>query len=302
MSGWDRYRTLLDEVVERYGEGRYDEAVELIRNAESGLAPWRSDLAHLVACVLAAAGRPTEALQELQAALTGGAWWHPRILLEDEDLASLKDLEGFADVVAEARVRSESDPDVELEPIVSRPAGRARGVLVALHGAGEDATDATKAWQPAIDLGLVVLAVMSSQRNTPTYRSWPNPDVGTADVKAALTALPASDSGLPLVLAGFSAGGRQAMLCALAGEPRSAGFVAMAPAFRAEHLPEARLAAAGTILLGEEDDDVGEELQPAYERLRAGGADVDLVRIAGLGHEFPPDLATYLGPAIDRLL
>lgn len=294
LSGWDQYRSLENEVFELYDKGQYDEAVELVRNAESGLAPWRSDLAHLAACVLSAAGRKTEALQELQAALTSGAWWHPRILLEDDDLAPLAELDGFAELVAEARVRSESDPDVELDPIVARPSGTPIGVLVALHGAGEDATDAMKAWQSAVDIGLVVIAVPSSQRNTPTYRSWPDAAVGTRDVKAALTTLSAAERELPLLLAGFSAGGRQAVLCALEGEPRAVGFIAMAPAVRVEHLPAEATALHGTVLLGEEDDDVGPELEAALERLEG----VQLVRIAGLGHAFPDGFDQYLAPAV----
>lgn len=296
MSGWDQYRTLENEVFELYEKGQYEEAVELLRNAESGLAPWRSDLAHMAACVLAAAGRPTEALQELQAALTSGAWWHPRLLLEDDDLAPLLELDGFAEVVEIARVRAESDPDVELDPIVTRPAGTPTGVLVALHGAGQDATDATKDWQPALDLGLVVVAVSSSQRNTPTYRSWPDAAIGTRDVKAALTSLSDTDRELPLILAGFSAGGRQALLCALSGEPRAVGVVALAPAFRVEHLPEGEAAVNATILLGEEDDDVGPDLEAALERLDG----VQLVRIAGLGHAFPEGFGAYLAPALRR--
>ncbi|MBM7786434.1 alpha/beta hydrolase [Tenggerimyces flavus] len=296
LSGWDRYRTLENEVFELYDKGQFDEAVELLRNAESGLAPWRSDLAHMAACVLAAAGRPTEALQELQAALTSGAWWHPRILLEDDDLAPLAELDGFTELVAEAQVRSESDPDVELDPIVTRPSGTPRGVLLALHGAGQDATDATKSWAPAAELGLVVVAVPSSQRNTPTYRSWPDSAIGTRDVKAALTTLSDADRELPLILAGFSAGGRQAVLCAIEGEPRAVGVIAMGPAVRVENLPAGTTALNGTVLLGEEDDDVGPDLEAALARLEG----VEVVRIPGLGHAFPEDFDRYLSPAVGR--
>jgi predicted esterase len=301
LATWQAARGELEaEVFRLYGEGRYDEAVELLRNAEPELAPWRSDLAHLAACLLAAAGRPIEALQELQAALASGAWWHPRILVEDDDLAPLAELDGFAGLVAEARVRAESDPDMEVEPIVRRPSREPRGVLVALHGAGEDATDAANAWQPAVELGWVVLAVVSTQRNTPTYRSWPDASVGARDVKAALAALSDSERKLPLTLVGFSAGGRQAMLSAFGGDPAVVGFVAMAPAIRVEHLTDELLAGrtAGTMLLGDDDDDVGPDAVAVYERLRSADEAVELVRIPGLGHEFPTDFSRYLSDVL----
>jgi dienelactone hydrolase len=299
------YRAIEDQVVALYTEGRYGDGVGLLRAAIPRLPSWRADLAHLAACLLGAAGRPAEALAELRSAFDAGAWWHRRILVDDDDLASLRDLPGFADLVERSHARALESGAAPRPPQVRRPAGAARGLLVALHGAGEDADDAVTSWSAAVTAGFVLVAPDSSQRNTPTYRSWPDPATGLRDLAAALAALPAGDQGLPLVAAGFSAGGRQAILWALAGEPgRPAGFIAVAPAIGPAHLDPTQVTAAvargvtGTVLLGERDDDVRDDALPAIDGLHRAGLRCALDLIPGLGHAFPDDFPVRLHDAL----
>jgi predicted esterase len=295
------YRGVEDRAVACYTEERYEDGVGLLRDAMPQLPSWRADLAHLAACLLGAAGRPAEALAELRSAFDAGGWWHRRILVDDDDLASLRDLPGFADLVERSHARALAAGTATRPPLIQRPAGAARGVLVALHGAGEDADDAIAAWSAAVAAGFVLLAPDSSQRNTPTYRSWPDPDAGLRDIAAALAALPAGDQGLPLIAGGFSAGGRQAILWTLAGEPgRPAGFVAVAPAIGLAHLDPTHVTAAvargvtGTVLLGEQDDDVRDDALPAIDGLRRAGLQCALTLLPGLAHAFPTDFPDRL--------
>ncbi|MEJ3750518.1 GNAT family N-acetyltransferase, partial [Actinomycetes bacterium KLBMP 9797] len=270
---WARaeYRAVEEEVFAGYQEGRYDEAVALIRSALPHLPHWRSDLAHQCACLLAVAGRPTEALAELRAAYDAGGWWHRRILADDDDLAGLRALDGFDELVALSHARATAADPATRPPIVHRPDGPARGVLVALHGAGQDADDAAERWRTATEAGFVVAAPDSSQRNTPSYRSWPDPAIGGRDIAAALDGLP----DLPPVLAGFSAGGRQAVVSALAGH--AAHFVVVAPAIGPEHLDDEHVTAAaargvaGTVVVGARDLEVCDGALAAVERLRRAG-------------------------------
>lgn len=270
-----------------------------------GLPGRRADLAHLAACLLGADGRPAEAMAELGAAFDAGAWWHRRILTEDDDLAGLGALAGFADLVERSHARASAAAPVRRPPLIHRPAGPARGVLVALHGAGEDADDAATSWQSGVDAGFVLLALDSSQRNTPTYRSWPDPAVGMADIAAALTSLTDADRRLPLIAAGFSAGGRQAIQWALAGRPgRPAGFIAMAPAVGPAQVDPADLTRAvargvtGTAIIGDEDDDVRDDAVPAIDALSRAGMACRLETVPGLGHAFPADFPHRLAQAL----
>ena len=299
-----RYRAVDDEVFALYEAERYDDALEVLRTAGPGLEPWRADLAHVAACLLAAAGRPAEALVELRAAFDEGAWWHPRILVDDDDLAPLAELDGFAELVRRSEERALAAEDSAGEPIVQRPAGDPKGVLVALHGAGEDAADAFQRWSTATDAGLLVVAVESSQRNTPKYRSWPEAAVGDRDIARALAALTPAERELPLVMAGFSAGGRQALRYGLG---RAVAFFVVAPAIGPEQLDPALVAEAvgrgvrGTVLLGEDDDDVGENARASFGSLLDAGMAVELVVVPGLGHAFPADFPDRLAKSLSSL-
>lgn len=305
INGRDDYRAIADRAFELYVAERYDEGSELVRAALPRLPAWRSDLAHLLACLLGAAGRPAEAFSELRAAFDAGGWWHRRILVDDDDLAGLRDLAGFAELVERSHARAASADQAAEAPLLRRPAAPARGLIVALHGAGQDATDAIDQWRAAVNAGFLLMALDSTQRNTPTYRSWPDPAVGSRDIAAALATLPSADRRLPLIAAGFSAGGRQAITWALAAKPGTPiGFIAMAPAITPDNLDRehirqaAERGTAGIVVLGDQDDDVRDGVLAAIEKVRDGGIACRLDSIAGLGHDFPGDFAERLHHAL----
>jgi hypothetical protein len=244
----DRYDALTDEVAALYDAGRQADALALM-DAADDLGPWAAELAHLRACLLGSLGRPEQALAVLREATDAGAWWAEPILTEDDDLAGLQQLPGFEQVLALSRDRRTTDP---APPLIHLPsAGResadgdgdgarmsATRVVVALHGAGQRATHAARDWSPVLDLGCALVCVESSQLMSPMYRTWPDPEAAREDIARALTHLPDELKGLPLIAAGFSAGGRAALDWALTGLPQRAdGVLVVAPALRA--LPRA---------------------------------------------------------------
>jgi hypothetical protein len=101
----ERYDQLNDQVFALYREGRYADGLALIADHAVDLPEWRSDLSHTTACLHARSGDPDAALRVLADAADEGAWWHPRLLLEDDDLASLAPLDGFAELVDLSRRR-----------------------------------------------------------------------------------------------------------------------------------------------------------------------------------------------------
>ncbi|WP_329273136.1 hypothetical protein [Streptomyces sp. NBC_01451] len=305
------YRALDETVSRLYGEGRPADALKAVEEAAPRIPSRRADTAHLAACLLTLTGRAEDALTTLRTALADGAWWSPAILVEDDDLAAVRDLEGFAPLLRESTARHAAATGVPLPPVVRRPQGTPRGVLVALHGADQDAALAAEQWAAAVDAGLVLVAVDSSQRSTPLYRSWPDTGVAIRDVTAALAELDEADRSLPLLAAGFSAGARVAVLWALSEESDAAqlpsGFLALGPALTPAHLDGALLARAarstvrGRILVGEQDDDVTPEVYEAHTVLLDAGADITLETVPGLGHAFPADFTRSLPALLDSL-
>jgi predicted esterase len=295
-----RYDRLTDRVSTLYDEGLQQEALALLDPSEPDLQPWSAELAHLQACLLGSLGRPSEALAALQAASENGAWWEEGILTEDDDLAALQQLPAFQELVALSRSRraTAEDPPLIEFPSAQPPspddgaAAAAVGVVVALHGAGQRASHAMRDWAPVLDLGYALVGVESSQLMSPMYRTWPDPEIARRDIARALEQLPEELRGLPLIAAGFSAGGRPALDWALRGDPTpAAGVVVLAPALR--ELPSetrAKLDPA-TILIGTEDD-LREVVDEAAAQLTAFGLTVEPV--PGLAHEFPQDLGKRL--------
>jgi predicted esterase len=298
----ERYDDLSERVVALYERQEYVAALALVDDARGALPAYRSDLAHLAACLHALAGDPAAALTDLRSAAADGAWWHPRLLLDDDDLAAVRSQPGFDEVVAQAAARSAAAQAAARArpPVVRRPAGGqpARALLVVLHGAGQDAAQAAKQWSTAVEHGLLLVAVESSQLSTPTYRTWPDPEAAAADVAAALGTLPAADQALPLVAGGFSAGARAALLWALSGQPVVvAGVVAVAPAIWPEQTSTATYRPAGVVVIGS-DDDLLPTTREALDRL----PDVRLEVVDGLGHDYPDDFAGWLPAALDEVL
>ncbi len=283
-----RYDRLTDRVFALYEEGLQPVALELLATVDTELEPWSAELAHQRACLLGSIDEPAEALRVLQEASDAGGWWSPEIL-EDDDLAALQDLPAFQKLVAVSRDRQTPAQD---PPLIELPASSARGVVVALHGAGQRASHAMRDWAGVLELGYALVGVESSQLMSPMYRTWPDPASAREDVARALEHLPEELRGLPLIAAGFSAGGRVALDWALTGQPeRAAGVVVLAPALR--ELPAEALGALepAIVLIGT-DDDLIEVVDEAADQLAELGLTIH--KLPALGHEFPEDLTVHL--------
>jgi len=285
-------------VGEAYERGRYAEGLQLLDDAGPGLDPWASDLTHLRACLLGALGEPDAAMAVLREGLARGDWWHERILLDDEDLIGLRDVPGFAALVEESARRCRADASSPPPPpVVVAPASAARGTLVVLHGAGQDVSRTASAWSAATSTGWTVVAVASTQRNTPAYASWPDQRVAERDVARALGEARAPRT-VPLVSAGFSAGGRAAILWALRGSPVPVlGVVSVAPAIRPELVPAVHEDVRGRVLVGVDDD-----LADAVRATVAGLPGVRLDLVAGLGHRLPDGFPGWLVQSLEDVL
>jgi predicted esterase len=302
VSPLQTYRALSDSVFAHYEAGQQREALALLDGTGSRLTPWQAEIAHLRACLHGSLDEPEAALAVLTGAHAAGGWWDPAILVEDDDLSSLGAMPEFAALVESSRRRWEqanAEPDRSGDRL-ARPASPARGVLVALHGAEQDADDAIAAWRPAAELGLAVLAVRSSQRTSPSYRSWPDQDRAGAEIAGALATLPTDLRDLPVIAAGFSAGGRVALLWALSATPSAvAGVVAVAPAVGVEQTRTTGQTLQPALLIVGEDDDLVDDVVGAGQTLSSAGFTTDVV--AGLGHRFPDDFPGRLATALDPL-
>lgn len=284
QSAESRYDDLVDRVEALYNDDQFSTALDLVEAESDGLDAWTAELAHLKACLYGASGDADRALQTLQAASAAGAWWQPSILTDDDDLAALQERPEFQELVAVSGDRVADDP---LPPLVVLPAVPAVGVVVALHGAGQRASHSARDWAGVIELGYALVCVESSQRMSPMYRTWPDRERAADDIARALDQLPAELNGVPVIAAGFSAGGRAALDWALAAHPvKVTGAVLVAPALRELPAASAGTLSPATILIGA-DDDLLEVVDDAAARLTSFGFTIE--RLHGLAHTFPAD-------------
>jgi dienelactone hydrolase len=292
LSGSPLYRQVNELVFELYSRGQFRAALRIIEEHRTALSTWHAELALLAACLHCRLGAPHLGLQELLEASARGGWWNPQVLGGDDDLTLLRSTATFAALMATsasrwrtANARADRSGDVLIE--TDRP----RHLIVALHAAEEDADDAAQAWRPVADAtGSTLLAVRSSQRTSPADRTWTDPRKSVREVYAALTRLAPATRELPVVAAGFAAGGRVALQWALEGRPvRVAGVLAVAPAFALPDLARQRVARIpwGRVWVGAEDE-LRAQVEGARFRLAAAGVGVEVV--PGLGHAIPEDL------------
>jgi predicted esterase len=296
------FDALYDVVSPLYEAGRYDDALEVLAQRAHLVEGHGADVAHVTACVQALAGEPEDALATLRAALDRGEWWHERILLADDDLASVRELDGFDALVRESQARCvAANADRRPEPpVLLRADGEPRGVLVVLHGSGQAAAATAHAWSAARAAGWTLLAPQSSQHSTPTHTSWPEPGPAARDVAAALTHLDERDASLPVVAAGFSAGARAALVWALGADPVPvAGVLSVAPYVLPDQLPAVPRRTAGLVLVGAADGALP-YVRGIEARLADAGVRVEVVD--GLGHAYPDDFATRLPGDLARLV
>jgi hypothetical protein len=300
----ERYGDLLDLVLGLYHEQRYAEGLAQVRAVAGDLPAHRSDTAQLAACLLALDGRPDEALAELRAAVDDGGWWARQVLEGDDDLAPLAALAGFSDLVAAADRRCHEAQRSTLETVVVGSLESARALLVVLHGANSDGPRTAPTWRPLATDGVVLLAPTSWQRTTPTHRTWLDATTQWCDVSE----IPLPDATVPVVVGGFSAGGRQAMQWATRPADLVPGaFLAVCPAIDAGRLDRPSLSRAaargvgGHVVLGAEDDGTKRALE-AVDLMRAEGIEVTVDVVDGLGHDYPDDFVERARPVLARPL
>jgi pimeloyl-ACP methyl ester carboxylesterase len=147
---------------------------------------------------------------------------------------------------------------------------------------------------------MVVVAAASSHRTTPATSSWVDQETAARDVRAALAHLDADVVALPLVAAGFSAGGRAALQWALTADPVPVrGVVLVAPSLLPEQMPEEVAEPLHGLALVGGDDPMGVGMLTRGDALRRAGLVIE--ELPGIGHGYPDDFGARLTRALGEL-
>lgn len=299
-------------VFRLYQEKQYAEALALLSREMGSFPGEQVRLTNWQAALYEAVGQPAEALALMARFVAEGGWYGERMLMDD-DFKATRELPGFAELMATCRERhaaavAASKPELHIR--VSESVASGAPALLALHGNAGSADQAEQYWAPAVDLGCVVGLAQSSELDAPGMYNWQNWAKAELEVAAHLGQLSAHPAADPQrqVLGGFSMGGGLAAYLTLKGAVPVRGFVAMGPYVRDMALIKAALAGArergvrGYILCGEADRVSLEMDKQLYDLMRQYDIPVELELIAGLGHEYPPDLKERLERALAFVL
>jgi predicted esterase len=301
------YEQLRGQVFASYQRGDYPHTLRLALESVGRFPEHRAEATYWVACMHSLLGDSDGAVHVLQDALQAGMWWAPT-RLRDPDLDAARESAEFAGLASESE-RIWSEACSEIEPIVRlhTNAESSAGLLVVLHGWTARDEDMEPLWVGAVETGLIVAYVRSSQPDTSdrTRFYWGDAEHTSEDVAKAIET--AHDrlgrNQNTVLLGGFSAGGRLALELALRGEPVDIQAAITVGAALPRDIRELPVAAGLPrdvrvwLLVGEEDlyREANASLDAA---LRERNLACRLTLIPNLGHDLPQDLPQRLQVAI----
>ncbi|MBI3159246.1 MAG: dienelactone hydrolase family protein [Chloroflexi bacterium] len=287
------FRAALDSVIAE--RGRFPEEL-------NSLIFWQ-------ACFHSLLGEPDAAQRTLRDGLAAGEWWHPSLLQNDPDLASLQNLKEFQRLLEMCEQRFEAaqkDWPPELIEFLP-PSGPTPPLpcLMALHGMGSRATLDAPHWQPAAEHGWLVALPQSSQLFSPSRFHWTDRPRAVSEIRGHYQGL--CDEGRispdQSVLAGFSQGGALAIKLALGQEVACRGFIAVAPGSdpleSLEPLVDtARQAGLRGYLITGGKDSRRDYFKSLHEWLNSHGIPCQIEWHPEMGHTFPADMRASLLTAL----
>lgn len=139
---------LLEETLAIAGDEGYDRAYAFLQaEYEKNPAQCGPQTLYFLACLAGGAGMPEAALEWLKRAVCGHGWWYRPEVLEDDDLAQIKDDPAFVSLkaVSDDRYRAAC---ANAAAVCSWERKSADNLLLAVHGNTQNGQTARADWTP----------------------------------------------------------------------------------------------------------------------------------------------------------
>ena len=255
---------------------------------------------YFLACLAGGTNRPVEALGWLRKSIAENAWWYRPEVLEDDDLALLRDNAEFISLKAISDTRY-ADAASQSKAVFSWQKKTADDLFLAVHGNTQNGQTAREDWQPILGKsGYWQLETIQSAEpdGYGTYR-WSYDDISYLPVANAIEAV--QNKGYrKIVCGGFSAGCDMLLRAMLIPAVRCDQLVLQSPWIPVlEDHADALVCALRQknvvlrIFCGSEDEDC----LPMAKRLDAlaqqEGLDVTLTIQENNRHQFPAEPYTF---------
>lgn len=297
-------------VFASYQRGDYGSTLQLALRTLDRFPEHRAEATFWAACMRSVMGDPEAAVSVLRDGLADGMWWAPTVL-RDSDLDDAREIGEFADLVLESKRRwavacQQVQPTVRLHS----PGGVLGPVLIVLHGWTADDKDMEQLWMGAVDAGVTVAYLRSSQPDTSdrTRFYWGDAEHTSNDLQRRIGIVreQLGPNLGPLLLGGFSAGGRLALELAFRREPEARAVISIGaappPGLRDFPFAEGVVSDVRTWLLVGEDDRFREANESLHALLQRQLGACRLTVVPRLGHDLPHDLPDRLHEAVSFAL
>lgn len=291
------FREVARKVFDSYGNGSYEDGLEVIVKARPEHPDEDATLTFWQACLLGMSGRPTEALEVLSAGLDRGLWWAGG-QLADSDLDPVRSLPGWDGMLSRSERAAAQVARLRPDPLVrSATASTFDGTLITLHGAGADPKAHAELWGEATPESWTLITPAGNVPMPSGEWSWPF-DLTVSPVGEQLESLELEP---PMFLAGWSQGGGMAATLAWMGALEVEGLLLIGPGLRAEWDPETHRHVPTYMVIGETDLNL-ESCIKLRDMMRRQGVPVMLDELPGQGHELPENLGATIAAALDWLI
>ncbi|TAK14913.1 MAG: hypothetical protein EPO32_00150 [Anaerolineae bacterium] len=301
-----------NRVFDYHHRGEFRAALEAVTTSQSRFLDELNTLIFWQACFHALLGEKQPALETLNRGLASGEWWHPAMLRNDSDLASLQEVPEFLAILNVCQRRHEGAQESgspELLEILPQTGHPPYPCLLALHGMGSRAAFEAANWGPASQLGWLVAVPQSSRLLSPRRYHWPDVALAHIELSHHLQDLSRRGAILPsqCVLAGFSQGGALALQFALHQSIPCRGVIGVVPG----RVPLDELETAATasgqaglrayLIVGGQDRR-REDFEILHTWLEQHGIPCLIEWHPEIGHAFPTDMSSSLRAALDFVM
>lgn len=290
------FAELSRKVIALYLEGSCLEALDVVATGREKFPDQDSTLTWYEGCLLSVSGSPEQALEVLTAGLDRGLGWHPRAL-RDPDLDSARNLGGWKSFVEQSAAQVDGWDLDRPQPFI-RNVQNSIGTLIALHGGGVNPELFYEDWESATPNGWKVVVPVGDVPMSKSEWAWPF-DLETDSLVEAVSAVPRTE---PVVMSGFSQGGRLAAKAAWDKDIETTGLILFAAVLSTELWTDSEQCPVPTYVVAGTADGGYEGCVGTATVLGDAGVPVNLDVREGLDHMLPDDFDRTMATALDWIL
>lgn len=310
------YMETMKRTMDLYRNQSFGEAYDVLTQHGDTFPEQAPMILYLRSCLAARINNPQLAIALIQEAVNRGFWYGERVMRESPSWQSLQGVPAFEQLAAVCKMRQvQAEAETHAQRLIVEPphgctVDEPCPLVIALHGNGDNATNALNGWRAVTNEGWLLAAIQSSQVVSIESYVWDDQDIAKNDVKQQYAQLK-DEYTIDLnhtILAGFSRGAETAFRLALSNAIPAQGFILLGPGGPTTADPHAwqslleqatALHVRGYVVLGEDDQGIPHAtIRQLVQMLNDRNIPCELEIVPNLDHEYPQDISPYLKRAL----